>query len=215
MDVSRRSVLKTVLAGGLGAAAGLGAHGFFYERHALQLLSVELPVSGLAPEHEGVRIGFLTDLHHSTFVSQDDIARACRLVVAAQPDLIVLGGDYITNADRTYMRPCAEALGVLTAPHGVYAILGNHDDDRDMPAALAAQRFTVLKDARTTVMVRSQPLELVGIRFWTKQSSEIGRLLGPSAATTLLLAHDPRRVVQASSLAIPALLSGHTHGGQI
>src|SRR5204863_9753179 len=92
---------------------------------------------------------------------------------------------------------------------------GNHDDDRDMPPALAAQRFAVLKDARTTVMVRSQPLELVGIRFWTKQPSEIARLLGSSAATTLLLAHDPRRVVQASSLAIPALLAGHTHGGQV
>jgi predicted MPP superfamily phosphohydrolase len=31
----------------------------------------------------------------------------------------------------------------------------------------------------------------------------------------LLLAHDPRRIVEAHALGIPAVLSGHTHGGQI
>jgi predicted MPP superfamily phosphohydrolase len=199
----------------LGAVAGLSAHGYLYERHALRLVSVDLPVSGLAIEHDGLRIGLLTDFHHSAFVSQTDIGRACRLVQNARPDLIVLGGDYVSNADRTYMRPCAEALASLTSPNGVFAILGNHDDEREMPAALAAQRFAVLKDARTTITVRGQPLDLVGIRFWTKQSADIARLLGNSAATTILLAHDPRRFPQAITLAIPTVLSGHTHGGQI
>jgi hypothetical protein len=31
----------------------------------------------------------------------------------------------------------------------------------------------------------------------------------------LLLAHDPRRLTEAAVLGIPAVLSGHTHGGQI
>lgn len=31
----------------------------------------------------------------------------------------------------------------------------------------------------------------------------------------LLLAHDPRRIVEAGALGIPAVLSGHTHGGQV
>jgi predicted MPP superfamily phosphohydrolase len=215
MEVSRRSVLKSLSAATLGAAAGIGAHGFLYERHALQLLHVTLPVSGLAAAHEGLRIGFLTDFHHSAFVSQDDIGGACALVMGAKPDLVVLGGDYVTNADRAYMRPCAEALGSLSASSGVFAILGNHDDEREMPAALARQHFTVLKDARTTVDVKGELLDLVGIRFWTRQRSEIARLLSHSAATTLLLAHDPRRMIQAMQLAIPAVLSGHTHGGQI
>jgi predicted MPP superfamily phosphohydrolase len=113
------------------------------------------------------------------------------------------------------MGPCAEALAPLTAPHGVFAILGNHDDDREMPAALAAQRFTVLKDARTTVRIAREAIDLVGIRFWTREAAQIARLLRPSAAPALLLAHDPRRLVQAARLAIPAVLSGHTHGGQV
>ena len=51
----------------------------------------------------------------------------------------------------------------LSAPSGVFAILGNHDDDHDMPAALTARGFTVLRDARTQIRVRGQPLDLVGI----------------------------------------------------
>src|SRR5574341_1443563 len=131
MEASRRSVLKTLTAATLGAGAGVLLHGYEYERLALQFIEVMLPVSGLAPEHEGLRVGFLTDFHHGAFVSQSHIAHACDRVLAAKPDLIVLGGDYVNNAEREYMRPCAEALAGLTAPHGVFAILGNHDDERE------------------------------------------------------------------------------------
>ena len=31
----------------------------------------------------------------------------------------------------------------------------------------------------------------------------------------LLLAHDPRRLTEAAALNVPAVLSGHTHGGQV
>src|SRR4029077_19113832 len=33
--------------------------------------------------------------------------------------------------------------------------------------------------------------------------------------TTILLAHDPRRLTEAAALNIPLVLSGHTHGGQV
>ena len=63
----------------------------------------------------------------------------------ARPDLIVLGGDYVTWGDRRYVGPSAEALAPLSAPHGVFAILGNHDDDHDMPAALGRRGLQVLQ----------------------------------------------------------------------
>ena len=50
--------------------------------------------------------------------------------MASGPTLMVLGGDYVSFAERQYMDPCAEALAPLSAPGGVFAIMGNHDDDR-------------------------------------------------------------------------------------
>ena len=32
---------------------------------------------------------------------------------------------------------------------------------------------------------------------------------------TVLLAHDPRRLTEATALGVPLVLSGHTHGGQV
>jgi predicted MPP superfamily phosphohydrolase len=109
----------------------------------------------------------------------------------------------------------AELLAPLTAPQGVFAILGNHDDDRDMPAALARKGFTVLKDQRTRLVIRGVALEIAGIRFWTKKPSELAHLLAPAQDPVLLLAHDPRRLTEAAALDVAAVLSGHTHGGQI
>jgi uncharacterized protein len=214
MEVTRRQVLKSVVAAGIGLGAGVTAHGYWYERHALQTVHATLPVTGLSPAHDGLRIGLLTDFHHSPLVSQVEVALAVERVLALKPDLIVLGGDYVTHAETRYMNPCAEALAPLTARHGVFAILGNHDDERVMPAALREQGFVVLKDARTTLRIAGAELDLVGVRFWTRSLDEIRRLVRPGAPT-LLLAHDPRRLTEAASLRIPAVLAGHTHGGQI
>ena len=215
MLLSRRAALKGVVATTVGAMTGVGAYGVAYERHRIGITRVMLPVSGLAPALDGLRIGFLTDIHHSAMVPADDVRKAVDLVSAARPDLIVLGGDYVTWGDRAFVGPVAELLAPLTAPHGVFAILGNHDDDRDMPAALAAKHIQVLKDARTRVEIGGEGLELAGIRFWTRKSSDIARLVARARDTVLLLAHDPRRLEEAAALDVPAMLSGHTHGGQV
>ncbi len=215
MLLTRRAALKGVVATTVGAVTGASAYGVAYERHHIGTTEVTLPVSGLAPALNGLRIGFVTDIHHSAMVPADDVRAAVDLVSAARPDLIVLGGDYVTWGDRDYVGPVAELLAPLAAPHGVFAILGNHDDDRYMPAALSAKHVQVLKDARTRIEVRGEGLELAGIRFWTRKSSEIARVVGRARDTVILLAHDPRRLYEAADLDVPAVLSGHTHGGQI
>lgn len=215
MSITRRAVLKTLVGSGAAVVTGAGAYGFFDERHALGLTEVVLPVSGLPPELAGLKIGLLTDVHRSEWVSADDIDRGVRLLMAAKPDLIVLGGDYVTWGERSFVTPSAEALAPLTAPHGVFAILGNHDDDHDMPAALAARGVAVLKDARTTISIRDRDVTLAGIRFWTKRARDIATVVGNASGTVILLAHDPRRLAEAATLNIPLVLSGHTHGGQV
>jgi predicted MPP superfamily phosphohydrolase len=101
------------------------------------------------------------------------------------------------------------------SPQGSFAVLGNHDDDRDMPAALAQQGFTVLKDQRTSLAIRGETLDLAGIRFWTRRPSDLARVLAGTSGTTILLAHDPRRLAEAAALDVQLVLSGHTHGGQV
>ena len=45
--------------------------------------------------------------------------------------------------------------------------------------------------------------------------SDITRVLKGASPTAILLAHTPKRLIEAAALSVPLLLSGHTHGGQI
>jgi predicted MPP superfamily phosphohydrolase len=212
---SRRAFLQGAAGVGIGIATGGLAHGFLYERFDLGITRSTLPVSGLPEALRGLRVGLITDTHRSETVSHEMIEAAVRLLMSERPDLIVLGGDYVTWGNRRYVQPSADALAPLSAPHGVLAILGNHDDDRDMPAALAAKGFTVLKDARTRLVIRGEPVDFAGIRFWTHKISDLTRVLRGALPCTILLAHTPWRLYEAQRLAIPAVICGHTHGGQI
>jgi len=214
-SIDRRAVLKGLLGVSLGVVTGGAVHGFLYERHHLELTRSRFPVSGLPEALRGLRMGVLTDVHRSQAVSHEMVSRAVRMLMAEAPDVIVLGGDYISFADRRYVHPAAEALAPLAAPHGVFAVLGNHDDDRDMPAALAAKGFTVLRDAHTRLTIRGEAIDFAGIRFWTYRPIDIAHVLRGTGPLTFLLAHTPKRLLEAQQLAIPAVISGHTHGGQI
>ncbi|HXG89431.1 MAG TPA: metallophosphoesterase [Vicinamibacterales bacterium] len=216
MRLTRRDALRALVATSVGLATGPVAYGAAYERHRLVRLEQDIPVSGLPPALDGLRIGLITDVHHSSTVSAQDVARAVEMLRAAEVDLVVLGGDYVTFGNRTFVEPVAELLAPLAnAPNGSFAVLGNHDDDRDMATALVRRGFVVLKDQRTTLTIRNESIDVVGLRFWTRQVQHITQVLKGTGANTILLAHDPRRLRQAAQLDVPLVLSGHTHGGQI
>lgn len=215
VEFSRRHLLKSAVALATGAAAGTVAHGYWWGRNALGVTRVDLPMSGLPHALDGLRVGFLTDLHHSAMVPAELVSEAVDLLNAERPDLTVLGGDYVSFGERRFMAPVAERLGALSAPHGVFGIVGNHDDERMMPAELRRRSVTMLMDDRTVLDMRGEQVELAGLRFWTRTMAEVEPVLSGARAPVLLLAHDPRRVVEAAALAVAGVLAGHTHGGQV
>jgi len=214
--VTRRDLLKSLAVVSVGAVSGAAAWGFAYERHRIQRITRDLSVRGLPPALDGLRVGVITDVHHSAVVPAEDVTRAVALLTEVSPDIVVLGGDYVSFFDRQYAAPVAELLAPLAgAPHGSFAVLGNHDDEREVPAALAGRGFTVLKDQRTELSIRGERVDIAGIRFWTKTAGDVARVLKGTGGTTILIAHDPRRLVEAAALDVQLVLSGHTHGGQV
>ena len=216
MAVTRRDFLRAATAVSVGGLSGIAAYGVAYERHQLRRIERDLAVRGLPPALDGLRIGMITDVHHSATVSALDVTRAVTMLTDAAPDIVVLGGDYVSFFDRGYIGPVAELLTPLAhAPHGSFAVLGNHDDEREVPAALVSRGFTVLKDQRTALTIRNERLDVAGIRFWTRTPGEVAGVLKGTGGTTILLAHDPRRLAEAAALDVQLVLSGHTHGGQV
>jgi uncharacterized protein len=213
--LTRRDVLKGMGATTVGTAVGIGTHGFLYARHRVQLREETLRLTAWPAALAGLRIGLLTDLHRSATVPHALIAGAVRDLMSRAPDLIVLGGDYITSHDTRYASAAAAALEGLSAPHGVFAVLGNHDDERAVPAALRAAGFEVLRDARTSLRIRGETVDLAGLRYWDRSREKTARVLAGASRPCIVAAHDPRRLEEVAAHSVSLLLSGHTHGGQI
>jgi len=211
--MKRRAFLRVLTAGGAGVMVG-GASWGLHERLQVSVTRATLPVHGLPAAFAGFKIALLTDLHRSGLVPADLIATAVALTMSETPDLVVLGGDYVTQFDARFAGPVAEVLSGLSAPAGVIAVLGNHDDERVVPAALARRGIRMLREDRLRLTRAGDSVDFIGIDYWTRRASKIATLIDRTALP-VLVAHDPRRINEAQALRIPLVLSGHTHGGQV
>jgi predicted MPP superfamily phosphohydrolase len=189
------------------------------EPHQYEITQTDIFIPNLPDSFEGFRITQLTDLHHSRIVGIDQIRRVIELAQATKPDLFVLTGDYTTTY-RRYIEPCAEELGALNAPEGVWAILGNHDHYTDPELtirALTRHKIVVLNNANTILKRGTDSLQLAGIDDWSWNGTDWKRAfygLDP-ARPTVLLSHQPGVFDLPQVRTTSLVISGHTHGGQI
>ena len=199
--------------------------------HALTTSRITLAVADLPPALDGYTIGVLSDIHRWPGTSLGKLKRAVAAVNAANPDAVVLLGDYAVswkssipwaNAPlyRRALRSMAPVMGTLQARDGVFAVLGNHDHYYE---AGAVERWLRDVGARplvndcATVERDGGTLVIGGVDDLLEGSVDsTGGCDGHHPnAPTVVLAHHPDSVLHlAPSRRIDLVLSGHTHGGQ-
>jgi hypothetical protein len=220
---SRRTFLGNLLraGAGLGALSAMGAGYTFYgEPGWLAVERVSVPIRNLPQALEGITIAQLSDLHASSVVRIEHITQAIEVANRQRPDLIVLTGDYVTD-ELAFIPIVANAIAGLSAPLGVYAVLGNHDYWIGAPervvAALEDAGVTVLRNTHKQLVVRDSAIWLAGVDdVWEEQNDIDAALQGiPNDAFTVLLAHEPDFADVAAQRSVQLQLSGHTHGGQV
>jgi hypothetical protein len=185
---------------------------------ALILSRHDVPIKGLDPAHDGVRIAHLTDVHVGMMTPRSRVRRAVELANEAKPDLVFLTGDYVCY-NKKHVARMGEQLRGLVAGAGVMATLGNHDywtDGEGVARELRANGYRVLINEHAEVNVRGAPLAVVGIDdAVTKRDDTDKAFAGVRARTRLVLSHCPERADQAAERGANLVVSGHTHGGQV
>jgi uncharacterized protein len=219
LDLTRRQFLSGLAVAPLIAVAATSAYAGLIEPHNYEVTETDIFIRDLPGRFEGFRITQLTDIHHSRIVGIDQVRRVVELAQRTKPDLFVLTGDY-TTAYRRYIEPCAEALGALKAPEGIWAILGNHDHYTDpelTTRALARHGITVLNNANTVINRGPDAFQLAGIDDSSWNGAVWKRALYglDPRRPTVLLSHQPAVFDLIEARAASLILSGHTHGGQI
>jgi len=214
----------------LGATAGvaaLAASTTLLEPNLPRVVLKEIALRRWPSRLDGFTIALLSDFHYDPYFSVHPLRRAIGLVNALQPHLIVLTGDFVSAPmfgeparAAAAAEPCAELLRKMHAPHGLWAVLGNHDcytDSKRVSSALRAAGIAVLTN-------QSVPIERDGARFWLggvedvlEESADVGATLRdvPSGEAVVLMAHEPDYADHISAHPVDLQLSGHSHGGQI
>ncbi len=214
--INRRALMRMALAGTATAATG---YTLLIEPSELQIEQVKIR----ADLPTRLRIGALSDFHLADTVSRKRVEEAVRLITRQSPDIIVLLGDYSTamHSGRVIHRHVATALDILSmlsAPLGVYAILGNHDITPALPdlgAMISSRGLLPLIDKGVLLTNHGERFALVGLNdaLQAKPKPKAATSDIPHGTPTLGLVHEP----DASSLLSGAslVLSGHSHGGQV
>ncbi len=225
--ITRRHFLAVAAKATAASVLGGSIYGLF-EAKWLRVTRVEVALPNLPAAFRGMSLAFLADFHHSEMVPADYIRHTVSVVNGLSPDVILLGGDYVTagriyrdiGMGIKYLAPCFSILKNLRAPNGVFAVAGNHDARagiRETNKAIAAAGFVNLTNRGVWLERAGARLRLAGIGdFVTQRQDVFAALSGVTARdAALLLTHNPDCIEYLSDTRVGLVLSGHTHGGQV
>lgn len=224
LATSRRRFLRLSAAAGAVALAG---DSILLEPNRPRIVRHDFFLPRWPERMSGFTVALLGDFHYDPYFSAHPLHAAIPMVNGLRPDLIVLVGDFVSvplvgnkRKGAFAAEPCARLLSQMTAPHGLWAVLGNHDeftDHKHVTRALQAENIQVLAN-------QSQAIERDGARVWLagvndvlSRSADLSKTLRrvPAGEAVILLAHEPDFADKSAKFPIDLQLSGHSHGGQI
>ncbi len=182
-------------------------------RHALGAGRVDRPL----------RVVQITDPHLGPFMSEARLRQIAERAAAADPDLVLLTGDFLTMESHDARASLARALSPLAPLKGkVFACRGNHDHEapETVAGALSDIGATLLIDEERTVDTPAGPVQILGIDFHFRDRARrteavCARHPRIDGALRLVLLHDPGAFRHVPDGDADLVLSGHTHGGQL
>jgi predicted MPP superfamily phosphohydrolase len=214
--------VMTLRAGSVGVALILAVVAWVggYVRPRTVELEVELP--GLPRSADGLVVAQLTDLHLGALIGERRLRSVIEQIDSMSPDLVVVTGDLV-DGDAGTVETMVPALRTLTAPLGVYSILGNHE------IYAGPERCRTLMRDSGFVVLDATAVE-VADGLWVVGLPDSGRGPGTDGldgaleqslyhvgegAAVIFLQHAPGNEEATAAAGASLMLNGHTHGGQI
>ncbi len=216
--MNRRTFFKAAAVGVATASTGTACVGFA-EASDFVIERPEVIVPNLPLAFDGLRVAFLTDLHHGPYTALPYLVNAVRATLVLQPDLIVLGGDYCLQ-DAKYIRPVFELLAELHAPLGVFGVLGNHDYAHGIGETLAGMRAAGIEELTNRgewLRRGADKVRLAGVDDLWRGQPDAAPAFGEATTSDacVMVSHNPDFAETLLDHRAGLMLSGHTHGGQV
>lgn len=235
--ISRSEFLsRTAMATGFGLA-GTMFFGILSGAHDYRVRRVKVPLKNLPSKFNGIKILQLSDIHTGSFYNPKAVMGGVEMVLNEKPDIIVFTGDLV-NEQTSEVNDYIGIFNKLSAPLGVYSVLGNHDygdyrawssarekerNFEDMLIAHKSLGWDLLMDENRIITVDGESIGLAGVQNWGGgRFAKYGHLDQAlkhmdDLPVKILLSHDPSHwelQVRPEYPEVDLMLAGHTHGMQ-
>jgi hypothetical protein len=195
-------------------------------------------LDNLPASFEGLKIVQISDIHSGSFYSSDAFQKAADIIMEQKPDVIFFTGDLV-NDKSSEAEPHIHIWKQLSAPLGIFSILGNHDYgdyvvwDTQAEKDANLQRlkdihkemgWDLLLNEHRILEKNGESIGLLGVENWggalrfpRKGDIPLAKKGLPEVPVKLLLSHDPshwQAQVTKDHKDIDVTFSGHTHGFQ-
>ena len=171
------------------------------------------------PQLSGIKIVFATDFHIAPYKWEKwRLQRIIKTINEQNPDLVILGGDYVNRHNKTGTMPpedIVNALQQIKAPK--VAVLGNHDSyygKNEVMAALKEAKIPVLDNRNIKLKLKGRKIYIAGVSDYDTDKPDIKKALKKTKSPLIFVTHSPDFFVYLGGKADIAF-AGHTHGGQV
>lgn len=224
LDPQRRLTISRILGGGVAlVAGGMGAAAVRSGLGELVTREIRVKLPRLPPALDGTTIVQLTDMHVGPTIRREFVEQVVARVNALEPDIVAITGDLVDGTVeelRDHVAPLAE----LRARHGVFFVTGNHEyysGVEEWCTELTRLGIRVLRNEHVRIGDGDDGFDLAGVDDYSSRrfggKPDVARALAgrDESRELVLLAHQPKHILEASELGVGLQLSGHTHGGQL
>jgi predicted MPP superfamily phosphohydrolase len=216
-----RPWLTVLRSGATAVALVLAAIAWIGGSSAPRVIDLEVELPRLPASADGLVVVQLSDLHLGSIIGRKRLVSTIAQIETRAPDVIVVTGDLV-DGDAGVVETLLPELRTLTAPLGVYAVLGNHEYYAGAERCRELMRdagYTVLDNAAVEVTpglwVAGVPDDR-GSRQTGDGEADFGSALADvGEGAVVLLQHSPGDEEAAAIAGVGLMLNGHTHGGQI
>lgn len=171
-----------------------------------------------------VTIVMASDIHLGTIIGPRRVSKLVNTINALKPDIVLLAGDIVDEDLKPVIRQnLGDALRKLSAPMGVYGIMGNHEYIGGAEAACKYLEEHGIKMLRDKVANINGMFYIAGREdrsmntFAGKKRMTLDSLLAglDRERPIILMDHQPFKLYEAEKQQVTLQLSGHTHDGQM
>ncbi|GAB6154140.1 metallophosphoesterase [Desulfosporosinus burensis] len=203
---------------------GIVSYGAWNARHP-RVNHYDMSIAKQAGSLEQLHVVMVSDIHLGTIVHNEHLTKMVNTINELKPDLILFAGDvFDENIESSNKQEVSDTFRQLSAPFGVFAVLGNHEYiGGNADEAIKYLNEAGVKVLRDSFQKINESFYLIGrddrsgSRFSGAKRQDLVTLMQGvnRSLPVLLMDHQPSQLAEPVEQGVDLQVSGHTHRGQM